>query len=58
MFKTGDDIRSKAWAPVLDNGRHDRAQLGFILMSTGAPCARPMCFVTGVVDALLAVGAQ
>ena len=34
MFKTGDDIRSKAWAPVLDNGRHDRAQLGFILMST------------------------
>ena len=137
MFKTGDDIRSKAWAPVLDNGRHDRAQLGFILMSTdlaseqdffdmappgvgihitrlktedyttretlarhiehvadaasrlqpdmkpevisygctsgsivngeqavfdqivqGAPWARPMCIVTGVVDALRAVGAQ
>ncbi len=137
MFKSGDEVTSKAWNPVLDNGRHDRAQLGFILMSTdlaseqdffdmappgvgihitrlktedyttretlarhiehmaaaasrlqpdmkpgvisygctsgsivngeqpvfdqivkGAPWARPMCIVTGVVDALTAVGAQ
>jgi maleate isomerase len=137
MFKAGDKVTSKVWKPVLDNGRHDRAQLGFILMSTdlaseqdffdmvppgvgihitrlktedcttretlarhiehmadaasrlqpdvkpqvisygctsgsivngeqpvlaaivkGAPWARPMCIVTGVVDALRAVGAQ
>ena len=137
MFKSGDEVTSKIWNPVLDNGRHDRAQLGFILMSTdlaseqdffdmappgvgvhitrlktddyttretlalhiehmadaasrlqpdikpevisygctsgsivngeqpvfdaimkGAPWARPMCIVTGVVDALRALGAQ
>ncbi len=137
MFKPGDQVTSKAWQPVLDNGRHDRAQLGFILMSTdlaseqdffdmappgvgihitrlktedyttretlarhiehmadaasrlqpdmkpevisygctsgsivngeqavfdqivkGAPWARPMCIVTGVVDALKALGTQ
>ncbi len=137
MFKAGDEVTSKVWNPVLDNGCHDRAQLGFILMSTdlaseqdffdmappgvgihitrlktedyttretlarhiehmadaasrlqpdmkpevvsygctsgsivngeeavfdaiqeGAPWARPMCIVTGVVDALWAVGAQ
>ena len=137
MFKSGDEVSSKAWKPVLDDGRHDRAQLGFILMSTdlaseqdvfdmappgvgihitrlktedfttretlarhieymadaasrlqpdmkpevisygctsgsivngeqavfdqivkGAPWARPMCIVTGVVDALRALGVQ
>ncbi|WP_299085418.1 arylmalonate decarboxylase [uncultured Ruegeria sp.] len=137
MFKSGDEVTSKVWKPVLDNGRHDRAQIGFILMSTdlaseqdffdmtppgvgihitrlktddyttretlaqhiehmadaasrlqpdmkpevisygctsgsivngeqpvfdeivrGAPWAQPMCIVTGVVDALRAVGAH
>ncbi|WP_299892896.1 arylmalonate decarboxylase [uncultured Ruegeria sp.] len=137
MFKSGDQVTSKAWKPILDNGRHDRAQIGFILMSTdlaseqdffdmappgvgihitrlktddyttretlaqhiehmadaasrlqpnmkpevisygctsgsivngeqpvfdaivrGAPWAQPMCIVTGVVDALRAVGAR
>lgn len=137
MFSAGDEVKSRNWAPVLDDGRHNRAQLGFILMSTdlaseqdffdmvppgvgihitrlktddyttretlaqhihhmadaasrlqpdmkpevisygctsgsivngeqavfnaivkGAPWAQPMCIVTGVVDALRAVGAQ
>ncbi|WP_298855105.1 arylmalonate decarboxylase [uncultured Ruegeria sp.] len=34
MFKPGDKVRSKDWNPVLDAGRHHRARLGFILMST------------------------
>ena len=34
MFKTGQQVQSKAWQPVLDGGRHHRAKLGFILMST------------------------
>ena len=34
MFQTGDTVISKAWNPVLDEGRHHRARLGFILMST------------------------
>ncbi|MGC1487751.1 MAG: arylmalonate decarboxylase [Albidovulum sp.] len=34
MFKSGDSVTSKPWQPVLDGGRHHRAQLGFILMST------------------------
>ena len=34
MFKSGDQVTSKPWQPVLDQGRHDRARLGFILMST------------------------
>lgn len=34
MFETGDAVASKDWAPVLDGGRHHRARLGFILMST------------------------
>ena len=34
MFKSGDGVTSKVWKPVLDNGRHDRGQIGFILMST------------------------
>ena len=34
MFKTGETIVSKAWDPELDGGRHHRARLGFILMST------------------------
>jgi maleate isomerase len=137
MFKTGDTVRSRRWEPELDAGRHWRARLGFILMSTdlaaesdffamapegvavhvtrlktedyttretlarhidhmadaaarlqpdakpdvvsysctsgsivigeervkaeirkGAPWAQPMCIVTGVVDALRAIGAR
>ncbi len=137
MFQSGDIVSSKPWAPDLDQGKHHRARLGFILMSTdlaaesdfftmapdgvavhitrlktddittnetlsrhidhmadaaarlqpdtkpdvisysctsgsivigedrvmdeirkGAPWARPMCLVTGVVDALRELGAQ
>lgn len=137
MYKSGEQISSRAWQPELDSGRHHRAKLGFILMSTdlaaeadfydmappgvavhitrlktedhttsetlsrhidhmaeaaarlqpdvrpevvsyhctsgsivigeervfeeirkGAPWAEPMCMVTGVVDALRAVGAK
>ena len=34
MFRTGQTVASKDWQPVLDQGRHHRARLGFILMST------------------------
>ena len=34
MFRTGDTVSSKPWKPVFDKGKHDRAKLGFILMST------------------------
>lgn len=34
MFEIGNKVTSKAWTPEMDNGRHSRAQLGFILMST------------------------
>ena len=34
MFRSGDTVTSKAWRPTLDGGRHHRARLGFILMST------------------------
>lgn len=34
MFQTGDKVASKPWEPVLDQGKHHRARLGFILMST------------------------
>ncbi|MEM1421898.1 MAG: arylmalonate decarboxylase [Pseudomonadota bacterium] len=34
MFRSGDKVRSKPWRPELDEGRHHRARLGFILMST------------------------
>ena len=34
MFKKGETVQSATWAPELDEGRHHRAQLGFILMST------------------------
>ena len=34
MFKTGDTVSSKPWEVELDGGRHPRARLGFILMST------------------------
>ena len=34
MFKHGDIIESKLRTPESDGGRHHRAQLGFILMST------------------------
>jgi len=34
MFKTGQFVASKAWVPDMDAGRHHRAKLGFILMST------------------------
>ena len=34
MFRTGETVVSKDWSPVLDQGRHHRARLGFILMST------------------------
>ena len=34
MFESGDTVASKNWNPVLDQGRHPRARLGFILMST------------------------
>jgi maleate isomerase len=34
MFKTGDEVRSQPRQPELDQGKHWRAKLGFILMST------------------------
>ncbi len=34
MFQTGQQVQSKDWQPVLDRGKHHRARLGFILMST------------------------
>ena len=34
MFVAGQQVRSKSWQPELDEGRHHRARLGFILMST------------------------
>ena len=34
MFKSGDVVTSRNWQPALDKGRHHRARLGFILMST------------------------
>lgn len=34
MFHSGDTVVSKPWQPELDQGRHHRASLGFILMST------------------------
>ena len=34
MFKSGDTVTSQNWSPLLDAGRHHRARLGFILMST------------------------
>ncbi len=34
MFNKGDVVTSKSWQPVLDQGKHYRARLGFILMST------------------------
>ena len=34
MFKTGQTINSKLRKPSFDKGRHSRARLGFILMST------------------------
>lgn len=34
MFQSGQQVRSKDWNPELGSGRHHRARLGFILMST------------------------
>ena len=34
MFQSGQQVKSKSWQPVLDQGRHHRARIGFILMST------------------------
>ncbi len=34
MFRSGQEVKSKDWNPELGAGRHDRARLGFILMST------------------------
>jgi maleate isomerase len=34
MFQSGQQVKSKTWRPVLDEGRHHRARIGFILMST------------------------
>ncbi len=34
MFIRGETVRSKTWQPDLDQGKHHRARLGFILMST------------------------
>jgi len=34
MFQKGDVVMSKSWQPILDEGKHCRARLGFILMST------------------------
>lgn len=34
MFRSGETITSRPWEPVFDGGRHHRARLGFILMST------------------------
>jgi len=34
MFQSGQQVTSRDWRPELDGGRHPRARLGFILMST------------------------
>ena len=34
MFQAGQHLQSKSWQSVLDQGKHYRARLGFILMST------------------------
>lgn len=34
MFRSGHQVQSKNWNPELGEGRHFRARLGFILMST------------------------
>jgi maleate isomerase len=34
MFQSGQQVKSKDWNPELGAGRHHRARLGFILMST------------------------
>lgn len=34
MFQSGDTVQSEPRAPLLDAGKHHRARLGFILMST------------------------
>ncbi len=34
MFQKGQQVKSKDWQPELGAGRHNRARLGFILMST------------------------
>ena len=34
MFRFGDQVQSRDWQPTLDQGRHHRARLGFIMMST------------------------
>ena len=34
MFEKGQAVQSKTWQPELDQGKHHRARLGFILMST------------------------
>ena len=34
MFESGQQVNSKTWQPELDAGRHHRARIGFILMST------------------------
>ena len=34
MFKSGDKVASKKRVPIFDAGRHHRARLGFILLST------------------------
>lgn len=38
MFKPGQHLASKPRQPRMDGGRHHRAQLGFILMSTDLAC--------------------
>lgn len=43
MTGTLKQIRSKNWAPVLDEGRHHRAKIGLILMSTDLACEQD-CF--------------
>ena len=65
MFKTGQTVQSKAWQPLLDGGRHHRARLGFILMSTDLAAeadffdmAPEGVAVTGVVGFLADVGAN
>jgi len=34
MFHKGEVVTSKPWQPILNDGKHNRARLGFILMST------------------------
>jgi len=34
MYTSGKSVVSKPWVPEMNEGRHNRAQLGFILMST------------------------